>query len=372
VRIKNLKLLNFRNHKKIGIDFQKTNLLIGSNGSGKTGVLEAIFLLSTAKSPRTSRNQDMINWSKQKSFLKLTLVDKNQGTKIIRLEISRQKEDGSKTFSLDGVVIEPKNIVGVFKAVYFSPETLQIVNGSPQDRRRFVDILLSQASPHYLSDLIEYKKILINRNKLLKEIALKRREREEIIFWDMKLVEFGSKIMRARNEVIADLAKPLEKYHQAITDGKKQKLETRYHPSFSFDKVEDIEDKFSERIACEIDFELKYGNTLYGPHRDDLRFYFQDRGAASFCSRGEVRSIVVALKLAEADYIKKITGEAPVILLDDIFSELDEKRSSSLANLILNDYQSIISSTEKEIIKTVNKQKIKIIKLRGAVHVRAD
>lgn len=369
MRIKNLKLLNFRNYKQIEINFQKANLLIGPNGSGKTSILEAIFLLSTAKSPRTSRNQDLVNWSRQESFLKLTLVDKDQGTKIIRLEISRQKENGSKTFSLDGVVIEPKNIVGVFKAVYFSPETLQIVNGSPQDRRRFVDILLSQISPHYLAELIEYRKILINRNKLLKDIALKRREREEIIFWDMKLVEFGSKIMRARKGAIADLAKPLKGYHQIISDAKKTKLKIIYHPSFAFDKNEDIESAFTERIASEIGFELKYGNTLYGPHRDDIRFFYEGRDATSFCSRGEVRSIVVALKLAEADYIQKETGEAPVILLDDIFSELDEKRSSSLANLILNNYQSIITSTEKEIIKTVIKQKIKTIKLKGAVYV---
>jgi DNA replication and repair protein RecF len=254
-------------------------------------------------------------------------------------------------------------MIGVFKAVYFSPETLEIINGSPQERRRFVDILLSQINPRYLTDLIEYKKILINRNKLLKEIALKRREREEIIFWDMKLVEIGSKIMRARKEVIIDLSKPLGRYQQIISNRKKTKLRIGYHPSFSFDKNEEIENAFTERIASEIDFELKYGNTLHGPHRDDIRFFYQGRDVASFCSRGEIRSIIIALKLAEADYMTKKTNDSPVILLDDIFSELDEKRSLALSNLILNNYQAIISSMDKDLVKSIGSQKINIIKL---------
>lgn len=368
MRIKNLKLLNFRNHLGLEVDFTKTNLLLGSNGSGKTSILEAIFLLSTAKSPRTARNQELINWSKQKLFLKLTLIGKNQSIKKIRLEIDRQKQKRNIAFSIDGVVVVPKNIVGVFKAVYFSPETLEIINGSPQERRRFVDILLSQISPHYLANLIEYKKILVNRNKLLKDIALKKREKEEIIFWDMKLVEFGAKIMRARRKVIVNLSKPLRKYQQIIS-GRKKKLKIIYHPSFAFGRNEDIENAFTERIASEINFELKCGNTLYGPHRDDIRFVYQGRDAASFCSRGEIRSIIIALKLAEADYIKKITSEEPVILLDDIFSELDEKHSLALSNLILNNYQSIISSTDNNLSKPIKNQKINIIRLKNPVYV---
>ncbi|MCX6811280.1 MAG: DNA replication/repair protein RecF [Candidatus Berkelbacteria bacterium] len=369
MRIKHLKLLNFRNHKKTEIDFESTNLLLGPNGSGKTGILEAIFLLSTSKSPRAARNQDLINWSSQKSFLELVLFNKNKGTKTVRLELNRRKENGSKTFSFDGVVVEPKNIIGVFKTVYFSPETLEIINGSPAERRRFIDILLSQISPLYLIDLIEYKKILINRNKLLKEIALERREKDEIIFWDMKLVEVGSRIMRTRKEVLNDLSGPLEKYHQTIVNKKKQRLEIRYHPSFAFNQDQEIESAFTERVASEINFELKYGNTLYGPHRDDIRFHYQKHDAASFCSRGEIRSIIVALKMAEADYIKKETGDKPVILLDDIFSELDEKRSLALGNLILNNYQSIISSTKKDLAKTIDGEQIKIIQLKNTVYV---
>lgn len=368
MQIIQLKLLNFRNHKKIELDFKKTNLLLGANGSGKTSVLEAIFLLSTTKSPRTARNQELINITAKKSYLELVLIKPKKTIKTIRLELDRRPENGRKTFSLDGILTEPKDIIGVFKAVYFSPETLEIINGSPSERRRFIDILLSQTSHTYLTDLIEYKKILINRNKLLKEIVFKKRDRDEIIFWDMKLVEFGSKIMRARKEVLHILSQPLARYYQTITNKKKQKLEIYYHPSFSVTAGEDIESVFSQRIASEIDFELKYGNTLYGPHRDDIRFLFQGHDVASFCSRGEIRSIVVALKLAEADYIKKKTGDLPVILLDDIFSELDRERSLALSSLILNNYQSIITSTAKDLIKLLPKE-AKIISLKTPVYV---
>ncbi|MBU2595713.1 DNA replication/repair protein RecF, partial [Patescibacteria group bacterium] len=329
MKIKHLKLLNFRNHHKFEVDFVKTNLLLGANGSGKTGVLEAIFLLSTSKSPRTAKVFDLIHWQKENSLLEMLIVNKGKNSKKVRLLLSRKKEEKNKTFSFDGVVVEPKDVVGALKTVYFSPETLEIINGSPMERRRFIDILLSQVSPLYLADLIEYKKILINRNKLLKEMALKKRERDEIIFWDMKLVEIGSKIMRLRKKVVEALSQTIDVFHQVIVVNNKNKLEINYHPSFVLDGYEDVESAFTERLAAEFNFELKYGSTMYGPHRDDLRFHCGGRDAASFCSRGEIRSIVVALKLAEADFIKKETEDSPVILLDDIFSELDEERSFS-------------------------------------------
>lgn len=369
MRIKHLKLLNFRNHQRLEIDFEKTNLILGPNGSGKTSILEAIFLLSTSKSPRSAKNEELIRFFKKTSFLELILTDAKERIKTIRLEISRQKENGSKTFSIDGVVAEPKNIVGLFKAVYFSPETLEIINGSPQVRRRFIDILLSQIDHSYLADLIEYKKILSNRNHLLKEINRKKRGRDEILFWDMKLIEFGAKIMRRREEALESLSKPLALYHQQIADKNGEKLNINYHPSFSWGKDQEIEEAFAERLSGEIDFELRYGSTFLGPHRDDVRFYLSGREAASFCSRGEIRSIVIALVLAEADYIKKTTDDLPVVLLDDIFSELDEERARALGDLILEKYQTIITSTNKESLQNIIHKKINLIKLKNKVYV---
>lgn len=369
MRIKRLKLSNFRNHKKFEADFKKTNLLLGANGSGKTSILEAIFLLSTSKSPRTALNKDLIFNLSQKSNLELDLIKGKKEKKTIRLELSRQKENKNKIFSCDGVVVAPKNIVGMFKTVYFSPETLAIINGSPAERRRFIDILLSQISPTYLADLIEYKKILINRNRLLKEIVQKRRERDEIIFWDMKLVEHGAKIMRRRQEVLIRLSQPLQEYHQAIVDGKEQVLRIKYHPSFALAKGEDIESIFTERLATEFNFELRYGSTLFGPHRDDLRFFLGNYDAASFCSRGEIRSIVIALKLAEADFMKNETGDSPAVLLDDIFSELDEKRAEALSKLVLSNYQVIITSTEDNLVNKIKGKELKIISLKSPAYV---
>ncbi len=368
MQIKKLKLLNFRNHKKFAADFKKTNLLLGANGSGKTSILEAISLLSTSKSPRTGSNKDLIFRSSQKSNLELDLIRGGKEKRILRLELGRQ-DIGNKVFSCDGVVVAPKNIVGRFKTVYFSPETLAIINGSPTERRRFIDILLSQVSPCYLADLIEYKKILLNRNRLLKEIAQKRREKDEIIFWDMKLVEYGTRIMRRRQEILTRLSRPFEEYYRAIAGKKEAALKIKYHPSFALAKGEDMESIFTERLAAEFNFELKYGSTLYGPHRDDLRFLLKNYDAASFCSRGEIRSMIIALKLAEADFMKSETGDNPVILLDDIFSELDGRRAEALSKLVLNNYQVIITSTENNLLDKIKGKKIKIIRLKDPVYV---
>jgi len=405
VRIKHLKLLNFRNHKKIEIDFNKTNILLGPNGCGKTSILESIFLISTSKSPRTSKNFDLINWQKSKSFIELTILDNDNQQKVFRLLLSRKTKEKNKTFSIGGIIVGPKDIIGRIKTVYFSPETLEIINGNPSERRRFIDILLSQVNPKYLADLIEYKKILINRNTLLKEIYFKKREREEIIFWDMKLIEVGSRIMRARNKAIISLSKPLNNFHKIIIEENnepdpagggvsgrvrwqsrssaastglksrqrrdiqaipnKNNLEIKYHPSFALDEgIDGVENSYTERIAREFDFEIKYGNTLYGPHRDDIRFQYLDHDVASFCSRGEIRSIIIALKLAEAEYIKQKKGDSPVILLDDIFSELDDKRIAKLGKFIIKDYQSIISTVDANIIPIMAGRKNNIIKLK--------
>lgn len=369
MRIRHLKLLNFRNHKEIELDFINTNLVFGINGSGKTSLLEAILLLSTSRSPRTPKNSDLINFTKEKAFLEIILIDQNKKERIIRLELNRRNKN--KIFSLDSVVVEPKNVVGFFKTVYFSPETLNIITGSPQERRRFVDILLSQINSSYLMDLIEYKKILINRNKLLKEIALQNYKNDEIIFWNSKLIEFGSRIMRARKEALEKLSRPLEFFYQTVIGKKNHKLVICYHPSFVIDKNNrNIESLFTKKIAGEFDFELRYGSTLYGPHRDDIHFYYQGREATTFCSRGEVRSIVVALKMAEADYIQEKSDDEPVILLDDIFSELDERRAEALSNLVLGNFQSIITSTEKGLKRIFKGNRFKIINLnRKKVYV---
>jgi len=179
----------------------------------------------------------------------------------------------------------------------------------------------------------------------------------------MKLVEFGARIMRKRQEVLSRLSKPFQEYYQAIVGKRVQSAKINYHPSFAFSKEQDIENVFTERLAVEFNFELKCGSTLYGPHRDDLRFFLNSYDAASFCSRGETRSIVIALKLAEADFIKKETLDPPIILLDDIFSELDLKREKKLGELVLNNYQVIITSTQNKIIKKIKNHKLCLSRL---------
>jgi DNA replication and repair protein RecF len=191
--------------------------------------LEALSLLSTSKSSRTAQYNEVVFWNKPRALIECELI-KPSGKKTIRLLIEKGGLGFNKTFSLDGKIIEPKNVIGELKTVYFSPETLEIITGSPKERRRFLDILISQTDASHLSDLIEYKKIIINRNQLLKEIACKKSNKDEIIFWDEKLVSIGSKIIRLREKVCRQLEKYLSFYYKKVA-GTSTGIALHYLPS---------------------------------------------------------------------------------------------------------------------------------------------
>jgi len=361
MEIINLKLFNYRNHKKKEINFAHTNIVFGANGSGKTSILEALTLLSTTRSNRTNKTKEIINWDTEDSFLEL-VIKKNKEKKTIRLILDNKNNHG-KTFSLNGKIFPPKDIIGEFLTVYFAPESLDIITGNPNKRRRFLDILISQTDKSYLSTLIKFKKTLLNRNKILKDLSLNKKDKKEIVFWDQELINTSSLIMKKRKKTCKALNVFLLKHHKKIIK-RKQKTVLQYTPSVvQKNNHKDIKEAFTERLAVDFDLELRYGNTLYGPHRDDVRFLVSGKDAALYSSRGEIRSLIIALKLAEMDYIIKKKTQKPVVLLDDMYSELDAKRESHLMDFILKIPQTVITTSNKKIAKSLSKKGARLIKL---------
>lgn len=361
MKITSLRLVNYRNHKSKLINFKHANIIFGLNGSGKTSILEAITILSTSKSNRTNKIQELINWSSDNSYSELNIIE-NGEEKTIRLILDKNNSR-SKTFSLDGKILPPKEIIGRLLTVYFGPEALDIITGNPAERRRFLDILISQVDNSYLLALIELKKTLLNRNMVLKDLSMKRKNKKEIVFWDKKLINAGSLIIKKRKKACNVLEKHLKKHHKKIV-GREEKIKLVYMPSVVQSKEhQSIEETFTERLVSDFTLEIRYGNTLIGPHRDDMKFLISGKDASSYSSRGEIRSLVLALKLAEVDYIKKETEQKPIVLLDDVFSELDEKREQYIMEFISKIPQTIITTSDIKIAKNLSKKGVKLIKL---------
>jgi DNA replication and repair protein RecF len=335
--LKHLHLKNFRSHKSFDLDLEKTNILVGLNGAGKTNVLEAVFLASCGRSFREEDKRNLVNFDAD--FGRVTADE----IEIIIVKsprlITRAKERGVGKRVLD--------LVGKIPAVIFSPESLDIVTGAPQDRRRFLDIMISQVDREYLSALSSYTKIRRQRNQLLQRIACGEAGEDELSFWDSQLVNEALIINKKRSEALTGFNKKIVKYYKEISSDKSTTLKIIYHSRSG----DNLANKLAENRAREI----AYGGTIYGPHRDDLEFVLNGKSAANYASRGETRSIVLALKIAELNFleeaiakneIKWARGTKPILLLDDIFSEFDALRREHLSGLIL-EHQTLITTTER-------------------------
>jgi|SRR3989339_238951 len=352
--IKSLRLENFRSHKEFELEFEKTNVLIGLNGVGKTNVLEALFLVSCG---RSFREEDKGNLVKHEADFGRVVVDEIEViiVKFPRL-ITKAKERGVGKRMID--------LVGKIPAVVFSPESLEIVNGAPKDRRRFLDIMISQIDRDYLSALSSYTKIRRRRNQLLQNIACGAGDESELKFWDKELAREAKIINKKRSEVLSEFNKHLVGHYREISGDESSKLEIVYHSRSG----DDLEKKLRENRAREI----AYGGTIYGPHRDDLEFLLDTRSATNYASRGEIRSVILALKMAELKFLEEAVekdqnkwkaGTKPILLLDDIFSEFDAMRREHLSKIIL-DHQTLITTTEKEHLGKELLKTAKIVELK--------
>ncbi len=341
MKIKQLTVKNFRNYENQTVYFDDSlNLLIGNNAQGKTNLLEAIFLCSIGRSARTTKDRELIKFGCDYAYINL-LFSTIAGDKTIEIIISNSAK---KTVKINGLPIKKiGELMEVFNTIYFSPDELKIVKDGPQDRRKFMDIDISQISKTYFYLLTRYENILEQRNKLLKITQNYNVLLDTISIWDSQLSEIGAKIIISRNKFIQKLNEKIKDIHNSLTNGK-EKIELEYS-GITGESVEDIKNKFLAQLqeSYEKDFNLKY--TTVGPHRDDIKIKVNDLDIRSMGSQGQKRTVALSLKLAELEIFKDECGEYPILLLDDVLSELDESRRNTLLTLS-SKVQTILTSTD--------------------------
>jgi DNA replication and repair protein RecF len=313
-----------------------TNILYGENAQGKTNILEAIYLCGTTKSHRGSKDKEMIRFQEEEAHVRI-ILEKNQIPHRIDLHLKKNKAKG---VAIDGIPIKRQGeLFGMLNLVFFSPEDLYIIKNGPAERRRFLDLELCQLDKIYLSNLTNYNKILAQRNNLLKQIGNNRNLLDTLYIWDEKLIEYGRKIIDARGEFIKCLNSLVFEIHKKLTGGKEE-LILQYEPNV---KMSDFEDKLKKSL--EKDLYLKM--THVGPHRDDLCFLLGTVDIRKYGSQGQQRTAALSCKLAEIDLVKSVIKENPILLLDDVLSELDRSRQTHLLNSI-GDIQTMITCTGLE------------------------
>ena len=344
MEIKRLELVNFRNYCRETIEFSpKTNIIYGDNAQGKTNILEAVYLAANGRSHRTKNDEQLIKFGERYAEIILDFADRHRSYRVA----IRILAGGKKSVRINNVPINKLSIlVNYFNAVIFSPEDLELVKGSPQMRRRFMDAAISALSPRYMSELASYHRALAQKNSLLRSIRSGRGEaKDTIAVWNMQLADSGARIMRERSMFLSGITAEAERVHREIA-------QCGFRPVYSPSVDEQIlknnnpADGFMQRLEELLPREIENGSSLCGIQRDDIRFFIDDNEAKIYASQGQQRTIVLCMKLALTEYIKQKRDEYPVLLLDDIMSELDEKRRAYLAAKI-RDKQVLITCTDR-------------------------
>lgn len=334
--IKEIQLKDFRNYSSLEAQFHKNvNIFLGQNAQGKTNLLESIYITSMGKSFRTVKDKEMIRFGEDFFRVKAAAC----GEEDVTVEIA-VNNDGKKGIKIDGVKANKmSDLLENIYIVIFSPEDLRIVKDEPEKRRKFIDRELCQIKPSYYNNLNQYKKILMQRNAYLKEYKV---DESILDVWDMQLASYGSRIITARNEFIKKINSISSKIHKDITNSK-ENLEVIYEPNIEV--CEDIEGYFYHQLCKNRDNDIRRRTTTKGPHKDDLKLLSNDIDIRNFGSQGQQRTAALSLKLSEIKLIEEETGESPVLLLDDVLSELDRERQNYLISSLENT-QVFITTTE--------------------------
>ena len=334
MRIDSLKLNNFRNYDTLEIALDPgTNLFYGDNAQGKTNILEAVYLAGTTKSHRMSRDREMIRFDQDEAHIRMNVVKRDSEYRIDM----HLKKDGKKGIAVNGVPIKRAGeLVGICRFVFFSPEDLNIIKNGPSERRRFIDMELCQTDSSYIYDLARYNKILAQRNQLLKDIAFRPAMKDTLDIWDEQLLTYGSKIIKARRLFTASLNEIIKGVHEKLSGGREQ-LSVEYENNVD-------EDRFIDELVAARDKDLRMRTTSVGPHRDDLKFVTQDIDIRKYGSQGQQRTTALSLKLAEIELVRKMGNDTPILLLDDVLSELDSGRQKYLLESI-EQVQTLITCT---------------------------
>jgi DNA replication and repair protein RecF len=368
MHLNHLVLRNFRNYVDCEIDFpNRVNLITGGNAQGKTSLLEAIYFLSTAKSHRAYPNDELIRHNESWFYLKGVIASNaekdDSPPDLMTLEVSNQLQ-GQKRFKLNGNLQQRlSQWMGQFNVVFFSPESLALVKGTPADRRRFIDLLICQIHAVYLTQLQDYQSVLRQRNELLKQIRSKQASTDLLEAWDGLLVDNGLSIIQTRSRILKQLQVYAQEKHAELT-GDGERLELEYQPLPVLEALDSMDRseamaRFRKALEASRRDDVLRGTTSVGPHRDDFRLVLetQKQGttlreeAKPYGSQGQQRTIALTLKLSELEVMRQTTGKTPIVLLDDVISELDDTRTAFLLDLLKRlNAQTFITSTRQGVL----------------------
>ena len=333
--IKSLKLKNYRNYDLLDLNFDpSTNILYGDNAQGKTNILEALYLSGTTKSHRGTKDRDIIQFGYDESHIE-TIVEKRGICFQIDMHL---KKNSPKGIAIDKIPIRKAGeLFGIVHFVFFSPEDLNIIKEGPSGRRRFIDLELSQLDKIYLSNLSNYNRIINQRNSLLKDLYGQKNLMDTLDIWDMQMAAYGTKVLEARKNFIKQVNEIISDIHFKLTGGK-ERISISYEASNGNMSLEEALKRYRER-------DMRMKSTTVGPHRDDICFT-TDSGldVRKFGSQGQQRTAALSLKMSEIELVKQVIKDTPVLLLDDVLSELDKHRQNYLLDSI-NNIQTIITCT---------------------------
>ena len=348
--IKKLRLQNFRSYLDRTFDFDYlTNVIVGPNAAGKTNILEAILVCRTGSSYR-AKDIDLITF--HKPFARLDIIEGDHN-RIIKIERDKTPH---KTIEIDSKAYKRLSSSLKLPVILFEPNHLQMLNGSPDKRRNYLDGFISQLSADYSLAISQYNRILSQRNKLLK--SPKKPTKDKLFPWSLRISQIGVQIVRHRQRLVDRINEDLSSIYASLS-GDKIKTALLYKPQIPAIEYEAL---YLKKLEETIEEDLRSGFTSFGPHRDDLVFMFNNHPSTSYASRGELRTAVLALKVCELETIRKQTDQQPIILLDDVYSELDISRRSALNNYLSNT-QSFITTTDVDLIAKQLFPKINLIKL---------
>ncbi len=353
--IKKIQILNYRNYKSLNITLGKNvNVFMGDNAQGKTNILEAIYYCAFARSHRTSRDRELINWNAESAFVSI-LVGRDRLDKTIDINILK---DGKKAIRINKIKASKiGELFGNFNVVMFSPEDLRIIKDSPGVRRKFIDMELCQLDSKYYYNLVQYNKVLNERNILLKN---RKVDKDVLDIYDIQLCNFGCNIIRERLNYINKLNFYGKNIHKDISSGKED-VEFKYISTVK--NLESIEDCFYDQLKKSRNKDIEKGLTSIGPHRDDFNVLINGIDTKSYGSQGQQRSAVLTMKFSSLKIIKELTSEYPVLLLDDVLSELDFNRKRYILSTI-GEIQTIITCTGIEDLTNYLDDSSKVFKVK--------
>ena len=337
--IADLRLQHFRSYQDDSFEFGPgVNIIVGPNGSGKTNLLEAILVVALGSSYRV-HDAELIGFTEEWCRLDAQMLDP-EATRTIKIMAEPRAR---KTYDLNGKQYFRLTQQHMLPVVLFEPNHLQLLHGSPDARRSYLDDLLEQTSPGFISFRRNYRRLLSQRNALLKRMQTP--SAQELFPWNLRLSELGATIVRARAGLIQTISERLPELYEELSQAD-TKLNILYHHKFP---IETYETHMLDKLETHLLQDMQRGFTAYGPHREDFTIYFNEKSAEETASRGETRTALLALKLIELELLRDVRGQTPVLLLDDVFSELDGKRRQALTHFV-QQYQTFITTTDADLV----------------------